>query len=159
MGEINDKNTHFQTCSDFGPQCEKHGNVTTMIVKDTDSARRKWKYWFLTVFLSFLTFVACLFPAWLLLCYLPMGTGRILGAVLILAMIYVAGKIVCAIENHIGISVILQNPNRDKLVKWPPDWYPPWMKKAKRLDESSRCDTRVESKTRKNNRKKREHNN
>jgi hypothetical protein len=52
-----------------------------------------------------------------------------LGVALFVLMFYIAGKIIFTIENHIGIRGLLQNPNRENLIQWPPDWYPPWMKK------------------------------
>ena len=103
-----------------------------MIVKENDSSGRKWKYWAITMLLSLLTEVVCLGIPILILCRIPAeapSAFMLLGVALLFLMFYISGKIIFAIENHIGIRGLLQNPNRENLIQWPPDWYPPWMKK------------------------------
>ena len=103
-----------------------------MIVKENDSSGRKWKYWAVTMLLSLLTEVVCLGIPILILCKIPAeapAAFKYLGAALFFLMLYISGRIIFAIENHIGIRGLLQNPNRENLIQWPPDWYPPWMKK------------------------------
>ena len=103
-----------------------------MIVKENDSSGRKWKYWAVTMLLSLLTEVVCLGIPILILCRIPAeapSAFMFLGVALFFLMFYISGKIIFAIENHIGIRGLLQNPNRENLIQWPPDWYPPWMKK------------------------------
>ena len=103
-----------------------------MIVKENDSSGRKWKYWAFTMLLSLLTEVVCLGIPILILCRIPAeapSAFMFLGVALFFLMFYISGKIIFAIENHIGIRGLLQNPNRENLIQWPPDWYPPWMKK------------------------------
>ena len=103
-----------------------------MIVKKNDSSGRKWKFWAVTMLLSLLTEVVCLGIPILILCRIPADAPSVfmfLGVALFVLMFYIAGKIIFAIENHIGIRGLLQNPNRENLIQWPPDWYPPWMKK------------------------------
>ena len=103
-----------------------------MIVKENDSSGRKWKYWAITMLLSLLTEVVCIGIPILILCRIPAeapSAFMLLGVALLFLMFYISGKIIFAIENHIGIRGLLQNPNRENLIQWPPDWYPPWMKK------------------------------
>jgi hypothetical protein len=102
-----------------------------MIVKENDSSGRKWKYWAVTMLLELLTEVVCLGIPILVFCKIPADAPSVfmfLGVALFFLMFYISGKIIFAIENHIGIRGLLQNPNRENLIQWPPDWYPPWMK-------------------------------
>ena len=96
-----------------------------MIVKENDPSGRKWKYWFLELLSSLLVLAVCLgIP----LLVLFKSEYPIFGAILLFLMFYVAGKINCVIENHIGIAMSNWNPNRANLVQWPPDIVPTWMK-------------------------------
>ena len=93
-----------------------------MIVKENDSSGRKWKYWAVTMLLSLLTEVFCLGIPILILCKIPAEAPAVfkyLGAALFFLMLYISGKIIFAIENHIGIRGLLQNPNRENLIQWP----------------------------------------
>ena len=96
-----------------------------MIVRENDPPARKWKFYFLELFLSLLVHAVCLgIP---ILIFLK-SDRRILGAVLFFLMFYVGEKINCAIENHIGIGLSNWNPNRAYLVQLPPAVTPPWLK-------------------------------
>jgi len=96
-----------------------------VIVRENDTPGRKWKYWFLELLSSLLILAVCLgIP----LLVLFKSEYPIFGAVLFFLMLYVAGKINCVIENHIGIAMSNWNPNRANLIQWPPDAVPPWMR-------------------------------
>ena len=95
-----------------------------MIVKENDSSGRKWKYWAFTMLLPLLTEVVCLGIPILILCRIPAeapSAFMFLGVALFFLMFYISGKIIFAIENDIGIRGLLQNPNRENLIQWPPD--------------------------------------
>ena len=96
-----------------------------MIVRESDPPARKWKFYFLELFLSLLVHAVCLgIPVLIWV----KSDRRILGAVLFFLMFYVGEKINCAIENHIGIGLSNWNPNRAYLVQWPPAVTPSWLK-------------------------------
>ena len=95
-----------------------------MIVRESDSPARKWKFYFLELLLSLLVHTVCLgIPVLIWV----KSDRRILGAVLFFLMFYVGEKINCAIENHIGIGLSNWNPNRAYLVQWPLAATPPWL--------------------------------
>ena len=96
-----------------------------MIVRESDPAGRKWKYWFLELLLELCVLAVCLgIPV--LICL--KSDHRLFGAVLFFLMFYVGEKINCAIENHIGIAMSNWNPRRAYLIQWPPGMLPPWLR-------------------------------
>ena len=124
-----------------------------MIVRENDSSGRKWKYWAVTMLLSLLTEVVCLGIPIIIFCIIPAEaptTLKFLGVALFFLMFYISGKIIFAIENHIGIRGLLQNPNRENLIQWPPDWYPPWMKKKQLQSAVEASPNKVTTATKKN---------
>lgn len=114
-----------------------------MIVKESDPAGRKWKYWAITLLLQLLTIVVCLGIPSFIMFKLKLGVQRILAVALWFLMFFVSRKIICKIENHIGIAGLLQNPNRANLIQWPPDWTAPWIKRTtmEPPSESSQCES------------------
>ena len=124
-----------------------------MIVKENDSPGRKWKYWAVTMLLSLLTEVGCLGLPILVFCKIPAESPsafKFLGVALFFLMLYISRKIIFTIENHIGIRGLLQNPNRENLIQWPPDWYPPWMKKKQLRSAVEASPSKVTAATKKN---------
>lgn len=118
-----------------------------MIVKESDPASRKWKYWAITWLLSFLTIAVCLgIPTFIIFKFINQETpvvDRIFAVALWFLMFWVSRIIICKIENHIGIAGLLQNPNRANLIQWPPDWIAPWIKRTtmEPPSESSQCES------------------
>ena len=124
-----------------------------MIVKENDSSGRKWKYWAVTMLLSLLTEVVCLGIPIIIFCIIPAEaptTIKFLGVALFFLMFYISGKIIFTIENHIGIRGLLQNPNRENLIQWPPYWYSPWMKKKQLQSAVEASPGKVATATKKN---------
>lgn len=95
-----------------------------MIITGKDSLSRKIKWYIITLFcdLIVLAGVGCAVP------YVISLQNRLLGGILFLPCFWLAGKICFLIENHIGIAVLMQNPNRNNLVRVFPEWLPPWLR-------------------------------
>ena len=98
------------------------------VVTDKDPLSKKVK-WYLIAFFSTLGILILLGGVlpFLVIKY----CNRIIGGILFLPCFWGAGKLCDMLENYIGISCSLQNPNRHNLVRvFPDEWTLPWMRPA-----------------------------
>ena len=103
-----------------------------MIVSPNDSSLKKRKWYFITLLLELLI-LFCFFG----ISFLIIAYHRIVGAILFFSGAFLVQKLLNCIENNIGISCCLQNPNRHNLVG-PGIIYPPWMKKRLKAEEQTK---------------------
>ena len=99
-----------------------------MIVSEKDSTWKKIKWYIVcsTGSIIILVLLGGVLP-FLVIEY----CNRIVGGILFLPCFWGAGKLCDMLENYIGISCSLQNPNRHNLVRvFPDEWTPPWMRPA-----------------------------
>ena len=99
-----------------------------MILSEKDSTWKKIK-WYIVCFTSSIIILVLLGGVlpFLVIKY----CNTIIGGILFLPCFWGAGKLCSMLENYIGISCSLQNPNRHNLVRvFPDEWTLPWMRPA-----------------------------
>lgn len=97
-----------------------------MIVKESDSTRRKLFWWFVTL-LAELAIIAVFWGIPITIIWHDFVWA---GIVLFLVGTLIGRKLCCRVENRIGLFCSLQNPNRNNLVRIEIP-YPPWGRVAK----------------------------